>query len=160
MPNFPSLLPRGSGGNRRGFEQLIKDIAAYYPKAYEEAYIAEVEILIADIIDHTPIETGAAAGVQSNSVGHARRDYYPTHKAQPAPIGNMPGDTGWQLEVKQDKGLHIAIVNPQWNNYLKFLELGAVNPLPPATSHFVFGAWKRHEQRRGRIRERIRRGRS
>lgn len=155
-----SLLPSGVGSSRRGFNALIKDIAAYYPKAYEEAYIEEVEFIIKDLIDHTPIDTGAAAGVTSNSVGHQKRNLYPKHKAYGSNISNDPGGTGWQLEVEQNKDLKISIINPQWNSYLKFLEYNIVTPLPPATAHFTFNAWKRHEKRRDRIRERIRRGRS
>lgn len=159
MP-FPSLLPRGTGTTRRGFDQMIKDIAAYYPKAFEEAYVAEIEIMLKFLVDHTPIDSGAAAGVTSNSVGHQKHTMRPSHKAYGGNIGNMPGDTGWQIEVNQQKNLKIAIVNPQWSSYLKFLELGIVEPIAPAKSHFVFETWKQHEARREKIRDKVRRGRS
>ncbi len=159
MANSP-ILPRGTGTNRRGFDQLIRDIAAYYPKAYEEAYVIEFEIMIKDIIDHTPIDTGYAAGVSSNSVGEQKSVITASHKAAGYIRSNLPGGSGWQLEVEQRKNLNISIVNPQWNSYLKFLESGVVTPLAPATSHFVFRAWKRHLLRREKIRDRIRRGRS
>jgi hypothetical protein len=155
-----SILPKGSGSTRRGFEALIRDIAEYYPKAYEEAYVQEIEILIKDIIDHTPIDTGAAAGVTSNRVGSQKRPMYAGHKAAGSPISNLPGGSGWQLEVEQRKNLKMSIVNPQWNSYLKFLEYGIVQPIAPAESHFVYHAWQRHLSRRDKIRERIRRGRS
>ncbi len=163
MARTPSLLPRGTGTNRRGFDQLIKDIASYYPKAYEEAYVQEVEIIIKDIIQNTPIDTGAAAGVLVNKVGAQKRPLYKGHKsgASNSDISNDPGGTGWQLQVAQtSKKLDIAIVNPQWDTYLKFLELGLVQPVAPAKPFFVFNAWMKHMKRRDTIRARIKRGRS
>ncbi len=160
MPQFPSVLPRGTGTSRRGFEAMIRDIAAYYPKAFEEAYIHEINIIIKGLIDTTPIDTGAAAGVTSNSVGHQKRNLYPTHKAGSNDIGNNPGDTGWQLEVEQKmQSLKIAIVNPQWDSYLKYLELGIVQPLPPASPHFVYNQWQLHLERREAIQAKVARGR-
>lgn len=153
------ILPRGIGTRRRGFDALIRDMAAYYPKAYEEYYVKEVEILIKDIIDHTPIDTGAAAGVTSNKVGSQKRPMYSSHRAAGLPISNLPGGSGWQLEVEQRKNLKISIINPQWDSYLKYLEYGTVQPLPPAKSHFVHSAWKRHLRRRATIKGRIKRGR-
>lgn len=116
--------------------------------------------LIKDIIDFTPIDTGAAAGVTSNSVGDQKRHLYEGHKAYGGVISNEPGGTGWQLIQISDKPLNISIVNPQWDNYLKFLEYGQTEPSPPANSHFVFRAWQMHLKRRDMIRETIRRGRS
>ncbi len=159
MANAP-ILPRGSGTNRRGFDRLIKDIVAYYPQAYKNAYLNEFQILIKDIIDTTPIDTGAAAGVTQNSVGSQKSQLGPNHKAYGAPISNNPGGTGWQLVQNQSKDINISIINPQWNSYLKFLELGIVQPIAPATSHFVFRAWQAHLHRREKIREIIKRGRS
>ncbi len=147
------------GTNRRGFDSLIRDIANYYPRAYEVYYVREVEYLIKDIIDNTPIDTGAAAGVFSNSVGSSKRNMYLGHKASGYIIGNMPGQSGWQLEVEQTQKLNISIVNPQWGSYLKWLEYGITEPNSPAKSHFVFAAWKKHLTRREGIRERIARGR-
>ena len=138
---------------------MIRDIAAYYPKAFEEAYVTEVEIMIKGLIDTTPIETGAAAGVTSNSVGAQKRSMYASHKADRFQRGNQPGNSGWQLEVEQQKNLKIAIINPQWDSYLKFLETGAVQPVAPATSHFVFKQWQLHLKRRETIQDKVRRGR-
>jgi len=156
---FPSILPRGSGTTRRGFDAMIRDITAYYPKAFEEAYVKEIEIILKGLIATTPIDTGAAAGVTSNSVGSQKRPMYPGHKASGSDIGNMPGDSGWQLEVEQKKDLKMAIVNPQWDSYLKFLELGIVEPVAPAQPHFVFKQWELHLKRREAIHEKVARGR-
>ena len=156
---FPSVLPRGAGTTRRGFEAMIRDIAAYYPKAFEEAYVYEVEIMIKGLIDTTPIDTGAAAGVTSNSVGSQKRQPYQSHKAWPATHGNQPGQSGWQLEVEQAKNLKIAIINPQWDSYLKYLEMGIVEPIAPAKPHFVTAQWKLHMKRRDAIHKKVQSGR-
>lgn len=161
MAGFPSLLPRGSGANRRGFDAFIKSIAAYYPKAYRDAYYNEVSIILTDLIETTPIDVGYAAGVVSNKVGSQKRATYASHKAYGSVISNDPGGSGWQMKMMDDsKQMKISIVNPQWGTYLKFLESGVVTPLPPAKSHFVFNAWKKHEKRRDKIRKAIKRGRS
>jgi hypothetical protein len=158
---FPSVLPRGSGVTRRGFDAMIRDIIEYYPKAFEEAYVQEIEIIIKGLIDTTPIDTGAAAGVTSNSVGSKKRNMYAGHAAGNADIGNNPGDTGWQLEVKQtSKMLKMSIVNPQWDSYLKYLELGLVQPVYPGKPHFVFDQVQLHHDRRSKIQDKVRRGRS
>lgn len=161
MAAFPSLLPRGSGTNRRGFEAFIASIAAYYPKAYRDAYYNEVSIILTDLIETTPIDVGYAAGVTSNKVGVQKRKPYPSHKAYGQTISNDPGGSGWQMKLADDtREMKISIVNPQWNTYLKFLESGIVQPIAPATSHFVFAAWKKHESRRDKIRKEIKRGRA
>lgn len=161
MPAFPSVLPRGSGTNRRGFEAFIKSIATYYPKAYKDAYYNEVSIILTDLIETTPIDVGYAAGVTSNKVGSQKRLPYASHKAYGQPISNDPGGSGWQMKILEDaKQMKISIVNPQWDSYLKFLESGVVTPLPPAKSHFVFNAWKKHEKRRDKIRKEVKRGRA
>jgi hypothetical protein len=155
------ILPRGAGITRRGLDAMIRDIMAYYPKAFEEAYVAEMEIMLKQLIDTTPIDTGAAAGVTSNSVGSQKRSYYSGHKAQPANIGNNPGDTGWQLEKEgEGKKLKLSIVNPQWDSYLKYLELGIVEPVAPAKPHFAYDTVVEHYKRRDAIAEKVRRGRS
>jgi hypothetical protein len=161
MASFPSVLPRGSGTNRRGFEAFIKSIATYYPKAYRDAYYNEVSIILTDLIENTPIDTGYAAGVTSNKVGSQKRLPYPGHKAYGSVMSNDPGGSGWQMKIAEDsRTMKIAIVNPQWDSYLKFLESGIVAPVGEAKSHFVFNAWKRHEKRRDKIRKEVKRGRT
>ena len=155
------ILPRGIGTNRRGFNAFIAKIAKYYPTAYRDAYYKEFTILLTDIIEHTPIDTGYAAGVTENLVGSQKRKPYAGHKASGLPMSNDPGGSGWQMDIKKDtlKEVNTSIVNPMWGSYLKFLEYGINQPLPPAKSHFVFNAWKRHLKRRDNIRKEVARGR-
>ena len=54
MPRQP-FLPRGAGGNRRSFESFIRQFAKHVETTYIEAYTREVEIIIKDLIDTTPI---------------------------------------------------------------------------------------------------------
>jgi hypothetical protein len=155
-----SILPRGAGTRRGSFEAWIKDIAEHYEKQFEEVYVREMEVLLNDIIQHTPIATGAAAGVESNAVGSAHVTMTNSHPAYGLTIGNMPGESGWQLEVDQKgRNLHMAISNPMWDHYLKYLEFGVVQPADPrAESHFVHSAWRRHLDRREEISSEIRNG--
>jgi hypothetical protein len=152
-----SILPRGLGTNRRDFESWLSSIADHYEQQYEEAYVKEMEILLNDIIQHTPIATGAAAGVESNLVGSAHVTMTTSHPAYGLSISNEPGGSGWQLDVEQSKHkLKIAIFNPMWDSYLKYLEFGQVTPADPrASSHFVEAAWRRHLERREHINEEI-----
>jgi hypothetical protein len=147
------ILPRGSGLNRGSFESWLNSVADYYEQRVEEVYVKEMEVLLNDIIQHTPIATGAAAGVESNLVGDAHVTMTNSHPAYSLQIGNGPGDSGWQLEVDQSKGkLRMAIFNPMWKPYLEFLEYGIVTPADPrAKSHFVHDAVQRHLARREEI---------
>ncbi len=154
---FRSLLPRGIGTNRRGFENFINDLADRYEQAFEEAYVKEAETIILDIIDHTPIATGAAAGTLSNSVGDAHKPLKWNHHAKNLTIGNEPGDSGWQMDVDQTgKVLKIAIFNPMWEHYLRYLNAGLVNLVDHrAEPHWVDHAWHRHLARRAEISKEI-----
>lgn len=157
---MPSILPRGAGGNRRSFEGFLKEIAEHYEKRVEEVYVQEMEILLNDIIQHTPIATGAAAGVEYNLVGSAHVTMTSSHPAYGLTIGNLEGESGWQLGVQQTaRKLTLSISNPMWEPYLQFLEFGIVQPSDPrAKSHFVHDAWRRSHARREAMREEIRNG--
>lgn len=159
MPRSP-IIPRGAGGNRRSLEGFIQSFADHYEKQFEEVYVREMEILLNDIIQHTPIATGAAAGVEYNLVGNAHVTMTSSHPAYGLAIGNLEGESGWQLSVEQtSNSLTLSIINPMWEPYLKFLEFGVVTPADPrAKPHFVNDAWRRMQTRRNEIREEIRNG--
>jgi hypothetical protein len=152
-----SILPRGSGGSRQGFAAWLQAVADHYEEQIEAAYVKEMEILLNDIIQHTPIATGAAAGVEYNLVGQAHVKLTNSHPAYGLDIGNEPGDSGWQLHVEQSKSkLVMSITNPMWEPYLKYLEYGIVTPADGrAESHFVQNAWQRHLERRDEISQEI-----
>src|ERR1043165_6051370 len=120
-----SFLPRGVGASRRGFEALCQRIVKVYPQAIRVVYEREIKIIFEEIVDNTPIDTGAAAGVLSNSVGSQKRSLYSGHKAYGYSISNEVGGSGWQLldNSTADRVVY-SIMNPQWNTYLKFLEHG------------------------------------
>lgn len=147
MPNAP-VLPRGAGSRRKTFEDLVKGMATKYKKAYKKVYAREIKILVADIIDHSPIDTGLSAGVTSNSTGEQKRPPYKTHPAFSLKPGNELGDSGWQVRQagETNSAFKMSILNPMWNDYLKYYELGLLTAIT-AEDHFVFNAWKRHQQR-------------
>lgn len=148
-----TILPRGTGSSRQGFAAWLKDLAEHYEEQVEQTYVREMEILLNDIIQHTPIATGAAAGVEYNLVGSAHVTLTNGHPAYGLTIGNGPGESGWQLEVEKTKGkLVMSIINPMWDPYLKYLEFGIVTPADGrAESHFVHNAWQRHLARRDKL---------
>lgn len=151
------FLPRGAGGSRRSFEQFVASVAKRLEASVEEVYVREAEIVLKDLIDTTPISTGAAAGVAQNSTADGpKRNMYVGHPAYGRQIfSSLDGssETGWQFSIKQDKnGLTISIVNPMWDEYLKYLEYGVVTPIAPAKPHFVANAWANHLRRRVEVR--------
>lgn len=141
-----SLLPRGSGGNASTFQALLERIAKKRKEQFMGTCLDSTVKLMNKIIATTPIDTGAAAGVTSNEVGSVKRSIYKAHPGFNMTIGNLTGQTGWQLKITQDKSgqTRFAIINPMWNSYLKFLELGIATPLPPAHSHWVYAAYQDH----------------
>lgn len=135
------VLLRDAGGGGRGFRALIERIAKKRVAQFETTLFFYTDKLLKDIVDHTPIDTGAAAGVTSNAVGEQKRPMYRSHAAFGKNIGNLVGDSGWQLRVgRNEKGLTFSIVNPEWDDYLKYYELGLAQPLPPAQSFWVYRA--------------------
>lgn len=69
----------------------------------------------------TPKDTGAAAGT---TLG-AKRVMYKWHPAfkMGLPIGNEPGDSGWQMTHTKNSN-KFAIINPMWDPYLKYVNYG------------------------------------
>jgi hypothetical protein len=99
----------------------------------------QVELLIKDLRDLTPKDTGAAAGTKDG----ARRPMYQSHPAalRGLTIGNFEGASGWQPYEKTN-GRHWAVVNPMWDIYL-----GARNYMGGVGSHFVEEAVRRFRER-------------
>lgn len=137
-----SLVPRGAGGNATHFASLLAKIAKKRGEQFMGTCLDATTKLLDKIADTTPIDTGAAAGRTENSVGHVKRAIYKSHYGFNMVIGNLAGQSGWQLRVTSDKvGVtKFVIVNPMWNAYLKYYELGLADPLPPASSHWVYRA--------------------
>lgn len=157
MPSAP-VTPRGTGSRRKSFDEYVKTFAKRYKIAYKKVYTKEMGVVLDDVIQHTPIDTGASAGVLDNEVGSEKRAIYKGHVAFGQNIGNEPGDSGWQMVEKEtNDGFKLSIVNPQWNKYLKYVHAGIIPPLPPASPGWVFRAWKRHDYRRDALRKAVKR---
>lgn len=142
------FLPRGSKGSGASFRATIEKIAAKRKKQFFETLFDEAQRLLYDIVDNTPIDTGASAGVTENSVGSKRRAVYKGHPAYGLTIGNRQGESGWQINVSlTTTKIDVSITNPMWNEYLKYYETGVLTPLPPAHIRFAYRAFVEHQIR-------------
>lgn len=131
--------------SKKRFEDYVKQRATYYKKAYLKVMYKEIELMLLELVETTPADTGAAAG----STDRAKRSIYSSHPAKTGGfhIGNEVGQSGWQI-IEQEDGF--SLTNPMWDLYLKYLEFGIVHG--EYQPHFVQRAWKNHLNRRRTMR--------
>lgn len=110
---------------------------------------AELQLILEDVAENGPAWTGASSGRPGRAIF---KGFMPKwHPASGMTVGNERGDSGWQIaETARRAGstVSVALVNPMWDPYLKYVEAGVA----PATVHspggFVREAWGHHLQRR------------
>jgi hypothetical protein len=121
------------------FKRLLKD----YPGRFLTAVVREAETITTQLIQTTPIDTGAAAGVKDNATGHAKRPIYPKHPAYG--MGGVSGGAlGWKIKIKKrnQHSQDVLITNAMWEPYLQYVEY-----LHPTKGHFTLKAWTDHRIR-------------
>jgi len=145
MPRYVKPNPRSNiAGAKRLENALVKQAKAFGVKFKEHA-IRSMEETLNEIIDNSPIHTGASSGV--TGAAFAYKINYPSHPAHSyaSSVGNYfnQGQSGWQLHYKgvnQYRG-SVYVTNPMWEPYLKFVEYGFY---PASRSGFVASAWRNH----------------
>ena len=101
-----------------------------------------------DLIENGPVDTGIARGSLSGAPIQAN------HKGRGLPVGNKPGDSGWQVRpgphtLTEDS---VSIGTPLWEAYLKWVETGWIHARSKKqipSQRFVFWAWQMHLHRAG-----------
>lgn len=101
-----------------------------------------------DLIATGPVDTGIARGILSGAPIAA------SHKGRGLPVGNTPGDSGWQVRpgphTKTEDS--VSIGTPLWEAYLKWVESGwtqARSKKNVPARLFLHNAWQRHLSRAG-----------
>lgn len=101
-----------------------------------------------DLIATGPVDTGIARGILSGV------PIYAGHKGAHLPVGNTPGDSGWQVRQGKHTATEdsVSVGTPLWEAYLKWVESGWIEARSkkhiPARL-FVHNAWQRHLSRVG-----------
>ncbi len=101
-----------------------------------------------DLIATGPVDTGIARGILSGA------PVQPSHKGRGLPVGNTPGDSGWQVRPGPHTPTEdsVSIGTPLWESYLKWVETGwkqARSKKNVPARLFVFNVWQRHQGRVG-----------
>jgi hypothetical protein len=144
---MPSLqLESGYLGTQEGFNTFVNHLRKKFKKRIEVIAEAEADRLVKILVEETPVDTGFA--VSNLSDPRVKRPPYKNHKAL---INGVPDPTGWQrTEVVRESvdRASVSIVNPMWDLYLKYTNMGYPNP---KTAGFVQRAWARHLARRRKL---------
>lgn len=124
-------------GTSRTLRDALIAVANKYDTALQTVVTEQVDLTIDDLRINTPKDTGAGAGTIQGS----KRSIYKSHPGFGMPIGNNPGDTGWQV-TKGNDVRRWGIVNPMWVPYLR-----EVNYTHPTDGNFLENAVQRLQAR-------------
>lgn len=129
---MPSILPASRIApalRRERIRDVLMRIAKQRQTKLSNIIDVHVDMLITDLRNLTPKDTGAGAGSKEGAV----RDLYRGHPAKEMglPIGNFEGASGWQPHMKVS-GTHWAVINPMWDKYLVYR-----NYMATTDSHFL-----------------------
>lgn len=108
-------------GDADRYQVLVNRIAEKVKRKADTVYKKQMENLLNELVEATPKWTGASAG---EATGIELPRWHPAYK-EGLTIGNEPGQSGWQLDVREhaysEELVTFVIKNPMWHFYLKYI---------------------------------------